>query len=169
MNEKNRIPKLVLTTGQIDSRGRFMDLSMSDTLISCYECNGNIFYIEKVFGVVVEEYDYGIMGNRSNRQYRLTEVGLVLHCAECGDTREHYDKWFYPEDKQVLSWFDLEDESPEYMEIDYCLRQFNQKGDFTPLYKCSEVNVLKEKLLEYEKKHPLIKGKKYKIKTEKKK
>lgn len=157
MKDQPRIPKLVLTTDQIYSCGRMGDLNMSDTLINCYGCNGNLFYVEKIFGIVAEENNYSIVGNRSNRTYRLTEIGLYLHCAECGENYEHYSKWFYPEDKVIMFFNDLEEESPEYKEIMYCLRQFEQKGDFTPEYKCLETDRLKEKLLDYEKKYPIKK------------
>jgi len=160
MKEQNRIPKLILMPGQIDSFRSIGDLTTNDSLVNCYECNGNLFYVEKVFGVVAEEYDYGVVGNKNNRVYRLTEVGLALHCSECGDLYEHYSKWFFPEDKLVLYYTDLEDEGPEYKEINYCLSQYNQKGDFTPEYKCSEVNILKTKLDEYEKAHPIKEEKK---------
>ena len=43
------------------------------------------------------------------------------------------------------------------VEIEHCLQQFNQKADFTSLYKYHGFTRLKEKLLEYEKKHPIKK------------
>jgi len=155
IKEKKYINKLILTTSSVDTCGRFFDLSSSDTLVDCYECKGNLFYVEKIFGIVEEENDYRISGNLNKRIYSLKEVGFVLHCAECGDAYEHYYKWLCPEEKIIQVFDDMKEDCPEYNEVEYCLCQYNQKRDFKPRYKCSEVQLLKQKLNEYEKKHPI--------------
>lgn len=151
MKEKIRIPKLVIIPSEVDDKSMFA-LNLNDNVLACRDCNSNLFYVKIEWGVVAEENSYGIMGNKSNRQYVLREIGFVLYCAECGEFEENFVKWFYPEDKVVCQWDEIN--GAERAEIEYSLRQFDQKGDFTPMYKCPEVNLLKEKLKEYEKKYP---------------
>lgn len=154
MKAKDRIPKLVILPGEISDNTGFA-LNLNEDTVTCNDCGSHLFYIKIEWGVVVEEHDYGILGNRSKRIYALREVGFALYCAECGQFEESYWKWFYPEDKVICTWDEIN--GAEKSEIEYCLRQFDQKGDFTPQYKCAEVNLLKEKLKEYEKKHPTTK------------
>lgn len=150
MNEK-RIPKLVIAPSELDCKYNLMK-----DFVNCPYCNSNLLYIKITWGIVVEENEYGVMWNKSNRTYEIRETGFSLHCAECGDFIEHYIK-FYPEDRIIyefekdLSWDDY-----ERNEVDYCLHQFNQKRDFTPNYKFGELNLMKDKLLEYEKKYPEV-------------
>ena len=81
------------------------------------------------------------MGNKDNRTFTLREIGLSVYCAECGCFHEHYSKWFYPEDRLVMAFDELED--VEMPEVEYCLNQFNQKKDFKPQYKWRELKELK--------------------------
>jgi hypothetical protein len=152
MKEQIRIPKLILTPSMIDSNNHWR-LNQKDELIICTDCNFNLFYIEKQLGVIAEEFDYQISGYKEKRYFRLTEIGLNIYCAECGTWYENYSKWFYPEDKIIMTFDELG--NVEQTEIDYCLSQYNQKHDFTPQFKCPEVNMLKDKLNEYVKKYPL--------------
>ncbi len=150
--DKKRIPTLVISPSEIGDRSLF-GLNLNDNVIKCHECGSHLFYIKIEWGVVSEEHDYGILGNKSNRVYYLREIGFVIYCSICSEFNENYGKYFYPEDKLVCTYDEID--GPERAEIDHCLLQFNQKARFTPLYKCPEVRILKEKLQEYEQKHPL--------------
>ena len=125
------------------------------------DCNSNLTYIKVNWGVVAEDNDYGVMGNKDNRTYSLREFGLTIFCVECGCFYERYSKWFYPEDKIIMSFDELEE--AEMCEVEYCLNQFDQKKDFKPQYKWHELDELKKKLREYEIKYP-IKEEKKKVK-----
>lgn len=160
MKEKNRIPKLVLTQDQIESNNSWR-LSQRDLLERCDICGSNLFYFEKIYGVVVEDLDYGVLGYKEKRYFALREIGLNLYCAECGDFHEDFTKWFYPEDRVIMTFDEIED--TEKVEIDYCLNQYNQKHDFTPRYKNMHLNELKEKLDEYVKNNPEPKDLKRKV------
>jgi len=149
---KKRIPMLVISPSEIGDRSLF-GLNLNDNVIKCHECGSHLFYIKIEWGVVVEDFLYGVLGNRSNRCYALREIGLVIYCSICSEFNEHYGKYFYPEDKLVCTWDEID--GPERAEIEHCLHQFNQKGRFNPLYKCSEARILKEKLMDYEKRHPI--------------
>ncbi len=153
-----QIRKLVIRPDEIQGEDSW-SISLNKNLFSCRDCNSNLVYVKIKWGVVAEDMSYGVLGNRGNRTYALREIGLSVYCAECGCFHEHYSKWFYPEDKLIMSFDELED--AEMPEVEYCLNQFDQKGDFKPQYKWSELKELKEKLREYEKKYP--------IKVEKKK
>ena len=152
-----QIRKLVIRPDEIEDENSWK-MSLNQNLHSCENCNSNLIYIKVNWGVVVEDSWYGIMGNRSNRTYSLREIGLNVYCAECGCFHEHYSKWFYPEDKIIMRFDELED--AEMPEVEYCLRQFDQKKDFKPQYNWGELNELKRKLLEYEKKYPVEEEKK---------
>ena len=147
-----QIRKLVINPDEIEDDNSWR-MSLNDILHSCQFCNSNLCYIKMNWGIVAEDSEYGVMGNKSNRIYRLIEVGLVIYCAECGEGYEHFGKWFYPEDKLVMIFDEIGD--AEKIEVEYCLNQFDQKGDFKPQYNCTELNGLKEKLIEYEKKYPV--------------
>ncbi len=156
--------KLVIIPNEIRDNAHWA-LNLNDDTITCSDCGSHLFYIKIEWGVVAEDNNYGIMGNRqniTNRTYNLREVGFALYCAECGEFEEHYWKNLYPEDKLICTWDELA--GAEKAEIEYCLNQFDQKGDFKPSWKNPEVNVLKEKLKEYEKKYPLKKETKRKKK-----
>jgi hypothetical protein len=150
---KDRIPKLVIKPGDINTE-RF-GLACNENLLMCYECKSPLFYIKINYGVTAEEYDYGIVNNKSKRVYALREIGFNIYCAECGSFIENYNKFFYPDDKLVF-WDFMYDEldDDERAEIDCCLNQYNQKRDFKARYKAPIFNELKEKLDEYEKNHP---------------
>lgn len=155
MKFQERIPKLVIKPDEIDGPDCF-GFNLNDNTTTCRDCGSHLFYIKKELGVIAEESDYGIMGNRSNennRTYRISEIGLVLYCAECGEFEENYTNFCYDKDTIVCSWDELG--GSEVVEIEYCLHQWDQKGDFKPQWKCSELIYLKEQLKEYEKKHPL--------------
>jgi len=155
-----QIKKLVIKPSEISDNNSW-DLSLNKNLFSCMDCNSNLAYIKIEWGVVEETHWYGIMGNEDNRTYALREIGLTIYCAECGCFHEHYSKWFYPEDKMIMRFDELED--AEMPEVEYCLMQFDQKKDFKPQYKFSKLDELKEKLLAYEKKYPLKVEKKKKV------
>ena len=152
--DKNRIPKLIITADQIESN---WGLRQEEQITTCQYCGGMIFYVEKILGVTAEENDYKIMGWRSKRNYSLTEIGLDIFCAECGKHSEGYHTFQYDKDAVVCAYDDIDGEEKEA--IDFCLRQFNEKGDFTPPYHTAELKVLKKKLMDYEKKHPIKKEK----------
>ena len=153
---KARMIKAVIIPQEIKVSGGF-GLARNSNIIKCDSCLSPLAYARIEWGVVAQEYDYGIIGNRSNRQYNLTEVGLILYCAECGDFINDYHKSFYPEDKLVLFDIGMFDEidDDERAEVECCLNQWNQKGNFTSRYNNPLFKELKEKLIEYEKKYPI--------------
>ena len=153
-DKQRKTEKLVIVPSDIDYNN--FSLPTNENLQCCLDCNSNLHYIVLKYGVVVEEYDYGVMHNRSNRIYTLRPVGIDIFCAECGCFNEFYTKWFYPEDKLVILFDELvEIDAVEKAEVEHCLNQYDQKGNFQPLYKCSCLSELKKKLDEYEKKHPV--------------
>lgn len=155
MENKKTIPELVILPSQIKGKDSF-SINTNNNMISCNDCNSSLFYIKINWGVVAEEYDYGILGNKDNRVYVLREIGFSIYCAKCGEFNENYYKYFYPEDKLVMSDFDLDEiDEDERAEIEVCLNQFNQKKDFTARYKIPIFTELKKKLKEYEDKHKI--------------
>ena len=166
-NNPEQIRKLVIRPDEIEGEDNW-NISLNKNLFSCGDCNSNLAYVKIEWGVVEEDFIFQVMGNRSNRIYSLREIGLVIYCAECGCFHEQYSKWFYPEDKLIMHFDELEE--AEMPEVEYCLNQFNQKKDFKPQYKFSKLGELKKKLLEYEKKYPVkVEKKKVKKKEVKKK
>lgn len=171
MKVKEMMHKLVINPNDI-MEDSCWGLDLKEKGLWCHDCGSHLMYGGIEWGVVAEDLNYGIMGNYDNRQYRLKEIGIHFYCAECGRFIENYSKWFYPEDKLIMSFEDIDMlDGVERVEIEHCLKQFNQKKDFTPLYKYFGLNKLKEKLLEYEKKYPikdkkLDKGKDNKLKKE---
>jgi len=154
IKERERILKSVLTADSIETR-RSWTLSSKENPLLCYYCKSPLFYIEIVHGIIDETNFYKeikVLGKEREPQYYIREAGFNLFCAECGNFEEHYDKWFYPEDKLVCSWNDEEIDLAEIEEIKHCLEQFNRKGDFTPNYISKEMIYLKKKLREYEEK-----------------
>jgi len=166
IKEKERIPKLILTPDSIELQDSGWRLSTQEQLTMCNNCHSNLFYIEPRYGIIVEEFDgFGVMYYKEDRQFRLTEIGLSTYCAECGCYNEGYYKYFYPEDKVIMTFEDLND--VEGIEINHCLNQYNQNHDFKPSYQLSETRELKEKLDKYIKEHPIkkeTKTKKRKVK-----
>ena len=158
MKSKEMLHKLVINPNDIVNDNNCWGLDLKDKGLWCPDCGSHFMYGTIEWGVVAEDLDYGIIGYHSNRQYVLREVGLYFHCAECGCFIENYSKWFYPEDKLIMVYEDIDMlDGVERVEIEHCLQQFNQKADFTSLYKYHGFTRLKEKLLEYEKKHPIKK------------
>ena len=148
---KRRIPKLIIVADEI--KGNTWSLKQEEQMYTCQDCGSMIFYVKKILGVVVEELDIGIMGWRSNRHYSIREIGLNTYCAECGTFSDCYHTFLYDKGSVICEYEDIGGEG--VAEIAYCLRQFNEKGDFKSSFNFGETKVLKEKLLEYEKKHPL--------------
>ncbi len=149
---KERIVKAVIKADQIKDKCGW-DLSSNENLVVCHSCMSALFYIKINYGVVAEDNDWLVMGNRSSRTFALREIGFNVYCAECGDFIEDYSKYFYPEDKLVF--YDLDElYDDDRAELLVCLNQFNQKRDFTARYKNVLFDNLKKKLNEYEKKHP---------------
>ncbi len=148
--DKEKIAKLVFTADSIENNKGWSLVQRENPLL-CDYCKSPLFYIDIVWGVVEEVHLLGIKVVNEDHKYHyfLREVGFNLYCAECGHFHEHYDKYFYPEDKVVCYWNDEELDYAEKEEIWYCLSQFNQKGDFIPRYKSSEMKYLKIKLEEY--------------------
>ncbi|MEK6951836.1 MAG: hypothetical protein AABX29_02370 [Nanoarchaeota archaeon] len=165
MKETERINKSVLTADSIESK-RGWSLAQKDGIVLCYYCKSPLFYFLKELGIVEESnlWDIKVIHKEREPQYILREVGLLLYCAECGNFHDDYSKYFYPKDKLVCGWSDEELDIAEIEEIMYCLEQWNQKGDFTPRFKNSQMNYLKKKLKEYEEKYY---GKKLKVKISK--
>ena len=151
MNKK-RIPKLIIVADEIKSDSGW-GLKQEEQMFTCQDCGGMIFYVKKILGVVAEELDIGIMGWRCDRNYSIREIGIDVYCAECGSCLEYYHSFSYDKESVVCEYKDIEGE--EICEIEYCLRQFNEKGDFKSSFKSGESRLLKEKLLNYEKKHPV--------------
>lgn len=155
MREVERINKSVLTADIIKTGGSW-SLSYKDNPVLCFYCKSPLFYVEIVWGIVEEEElleGIKVLGKERKPQYALREIGLNLHCAECGHFHNNYYKYFYPKDKVVCSWNEEELDIAEAEEIKYCLGQFNRKGDFTPLYHNNEMAYLKRKLKEYEERY----------------
>jgi len=146
---KIRIPKLIIRADQIESN---WGLRQEEQITTCQYCGGMIFYVKKILGVVAEE-GCQILGWRSERNYQIREIGLTIFCAECGAHSENYHTFQYSKDAVVCTYEDIDGEEKEA--IDFCLRQFNEKGDFIPPINTIELKLLKEKLKNYEKKHPL--------------
>lgn len=148
MFKDDRVPKLVILQSELSRR------VMREKLKRCYDCNSNLTYVEETYGIVRETSNYGIVGNRSNTTYSLRIIQINLYCAECGNFVEDYFK-VYNKDEIVYTFDDDLDED-EKAEIEGCLHEFNQKGDFTPRWKyISYIDDIKQKLLEDEKKHPI--------------
>ncbi len=154
---RKRIPKIVIKPDEIESNDCF-GLNLNENTITCSDCGSHLFYIKKELGVVAEEHDYGIWNNRSNRIHCVRTVGVIIYCAECGAFNEHYRNFCFDKDNLICTWDELG--GCGVVEIKHCLHQWDQKGDFKPQWKCSEVITLKEKLKEYEKKHPIKNEKK---------
>ena len=155
MNKK-RIPELVIIPDQIN--GSTWGLKLEENMFTCQDCGSMLVYVKKMLGVVAQDLDYGIVGWRSMRDYRVSEIGINLYCAKCGESIELFHKFVWHKDQVVCEYDDLEGE--EMVDIEYCLRQYNEKGKFTPRYNNYEAKVLREKLAEYEKKHPIKLNKK---------
>jgi len=147
---KERIPKLIIKPDEIEMN---WNLKQEEQMFTCQSCGSMIFYVKKILGVIAEETDYQIYGWRGKRNYRIIEIGIDIFCSECGEHNEWYHTFRYDKDQVVCEYDDIGGE--ETGEIEFCLRQFNEKGKFTPLFKTGEARLLKEKLLEYEKKHPI--------------
>ncbi len=157
MKSKEMMHKLVINPNDIVADSCW-GMDLKEKGLWCHDCGSHLMYGEIEWGVVAEDYNYGVMGNKDNRQYALREIGIHFHCAECGSFIENYSKWFYPEEKLIMIYEDIDMlDGVERLEIEHCLHQFNQKKDFTPLYKYHGLNKIKEKLLEYEKNHPIKK------------
>ncbi len=154
MRETERINKSVLTADSIETQ-RGWTLAQKDNPLLCRYCKSPLFYVGVTWGVVDEQALLGIpiLGKQRGYNYSLREIGFQLYCAECGHFHEHYEKYFYPDDKVVCSWNDEELNFAEIEELWYCLEQFNRKGDFMPRYQSTEMIYLKRKLQEYEKAH----------------
>ena len=157
MKTKERIHKLVIKPEDIEAK-TIGSISSHSNLLLCPYCKSPLHYTITRWGVVAEESLFQTLHNRDERCYSLREVGLWVYCAECGDSIDDYSKWFYPEDKMVLDWTDLDEvDDEERAEIKVCLSQFNQKGTFKARYKSSVFERLKEELINYEKEHPIKK------------
>jgi hypothetical protein len=148
--EKRRIPKLIIVPGELTKNKIY-----SKDFIKCDDCNSNLVYIEVEFGIVKRELDYGIAGNKSNRVYSVEEIGFSLYCAECGSFVEDFQKFFH-DDELVYSFRGTFIDEEDMITIKHCLHQFDQKRDFTPLYNFPELDTIKEKLIEFEKKYPEV-------------
>ena len=140
MNKK-RVIKSIIRADEID-----YSFSTDEDKKICYSCNGTIFYIKKLNGVIREELDYGIVGYKDKIQYALREYGFKVYCAECG---EFEDIYFIDKVDLIHELDDLGGEDKE--EIEWCLGQFNQKKTYEPMYKSTEVELMLDKLKETEK------------------
>jgi hypothetical protein len=136
--DKKRIPKLVIVQSELDRK------LMKSNLKSCYDCNSQLFYVEEEYGVVIDDFPFKVMGNKDGITYRLAVINISIYCAECGSFLENYFK--LGDEKDIVYTIDRDLDEDEKVEIEYCLHQFNQKGDFKPRYKFTELNSLKEAL-----------------------
>lgn len=158
--KEERMPKLVIKPEFINTSWGY-GLEDNVNLMICPFCLSPLHYIKINWGVVAENGFIQVMHNRSERCYQLREIGLSVYCAECGEFIECYSKWFYPEDRMITNFYDLDELGmDERAEIQNCLSQFNQKGDFVSRYKSNVFDNLKEELKKYEKKHPIKNSKK---------
>jgi hypothetical protein len=153
MNKK-RIPKLILTPNQIESEDNWR-FGGCEKLTFCDTCHSNLFYINKVYGVVVENLDYDILGYKEKRIFKLREVGLRLYCAECGEFEDDYSSFKYFKDEVIMDLSELD--GGEKQEIEHCLDQYNHTHTFKENYGFTELKILKEKLDEYVKNNPIPK------------
>lgn len=153
--KSERIPKLIIKPEDIELTGGY-GLEDNPNLMLCPYCLSPLHYIKIEWGIVAEDDEYQVLGNKSKRSYALREIGFIVYCAECGDFIENFSKYFYPEDK-VISDIGLFDEldMEERAEIWNCLTQWNQKNDFESRYKSPIFENLKLKIKEYEKKYPI--------------
>lgn len=167
MDTEKYIPKLIIKAGDIETSHGW-GIARHNNLCTCYDCNSNLFYVVIQWGVVANEDEFQILGNRSKLTYTLREVGFNLYCAECGAFLENYSKFFYPDDKLILDLglIDNELDDDERAEIQNCLNQWNQKLDFQSRYRSPLFTNLKQKLKEYEAKYPR-KSEKLKTKNDK--
>jgi hypothetical protein len=159
MIENERIPKLILLSSNIGLNNGF---NASRDFNKCSNCGSNIFYIKSVFGIVAENQEYMVLNNKEKRTFCLREIGFDIYCAECGDYCDDFHQYIYKKDDLVMSFDELEDYEKE--EVGYCLAQYNQKHDFTQNYKATNLNLMKEKLNEWVKEHPIKEDKKVKNK-----
>jgi hypothetical protein len=156
MVDKKRVLKSVIMSSSIEGPGRW-GLEQHDNISRCWDCGSNLFYVRLVWGVVDETkfHDFDIMGFKRN--YGLREIGLGLHCAECGSRNESYDKYFYPKDYQVCCMEDDELDFAEIEHVRFVLGYVNRNLFSIPkslLY--SEGKYVVDKIREYEKENKLI-------------
>jgi len=142
MNKK-RIIKTVIRPDEIDTK--MFGLALHDDRQFCGDCGSLLFYIKKMIGVVKEENDIQVWGNKDKTTYRLTDIGFEVYCAECGEMEEIYFQY----QKDIVCNFD-ELDNAEKEEVDYWLAQYNQKKDYVPRYKTANTNILKRKIEEHE-------------------
>ncbi len=143
MNQKRMIKTVIMPDELKDER---FSLTMNENRYICYDCHSILFYIKKLFGVVYEELEYGIMHHVDKTQYRLREYGFKVYCAECGHFQEI--EFIDTKDSLVCDFDDLD--GAERGEIEYCLGQYNQRKTYTPLFKTSSTTLLREKIKEFE-------------------
>ena len=148
MNKKRIIKSIILPSELEKAKWSY---TLDEDIHKCDDCGSMIFYIKKRMGVVLEDHGIQIVNNLDTSYYSLREIGLVLYCAECGGYHEDYFTFQYDKDNVVCDMEDLD--YSEMNEVQYFLGQWNQKKDYTSLYKTPETNLLKEKLMEFEKKH----------------
>lgn len=156
--EKNRLMKSVLTPNSIETRGMW-SLAQKENVFLCDECKSPLMYVRQEHGVVEEEFAFPNLDGKE-KYFALRVIGLALYCAECGTFQDDFYKYFYPEDKLVCSWDDDDLGLADLEEIQYCLQQFNNTGDFKATHESKEIRYLKEKLKEYIKNNPKKESKK---------
>jgi DNA-directed RNA polymerase subunit RPC12/RpoP len=154
MTEKKRILKSVIMSSDIESPARW-GLEHHDNIYRCWDCGSNLFYVRLVWGVIDETKmnDFPIYGFRRN--YSLREIGLGLHCAECGSRNESYDRFFYPKDYQVCSADDEEFDYAEMEQIKFILGFVNRNKDVPKDMLYGEGKYIIDKIAEYEKENKL--------------
>jgi len=166
---KEKILKLVIKPSEIEQGkwGNGFTLGTNNNILCCQDCKSVLFYNVLKYAVLEDDdFEFQVMGNRSVRTYSLRETGMVCYCAECGNYVEDYHRWFYPKDKIVFEEFVMDElDEWERAELENCLHQWNQKGDFVSRIKSHMFDELKIALIKYEKKYPI----KEKIKVKKKK
>lgn len=141
MNKK-RIIKSIILPDEIEKCWGF---TQHENRYICLDCGSLLFYIQRVMAVTYDVTDYQISGYKDKGCYSLSECGLKVYCAECGRFQEIY---FYDKVKIVCEFDELDNAEKE--EIDYCLAQYNQRREYVPRFKNPSVEILKEKLKEYE-------------------
>lgn len=151
-NNPKTIKEMVILPSEIESDSNW-NLNTHDNLFSCSDCMSGLCYITKKWGIIQEKEMYQVVGNRSKTIYSLSVLGLNVYCAKCGLFNDQYTSFQYDKDSVVISYDEIDD--LERVEIEQCLSEFNKNGKFSTKTKYSPLNHLREKLLEYEKKHPI--------------
>ncbi len=150
IKEKEMLHKYVISPVGIESKGRW-SINSNEALFLCYDCKSPLFYVLQQWGVVLEDQrDFDVLGYlpKEKPHIGLRVVGLVIYCAECGNYREDFYKYFYPIDKIICAWDD-ELELADTEELKHAVDVYNRIGRIEMPYKSSAIKYLEKKLNEF--------------------